>query len=44
MIWERGVGLGRGPSNDDDGFFVSAELFLPGGPRRLLHYNVSSVI
>ena len=25
------VGLGRGPSKDDEGFFVSVNLFLPGG-------------
>ena len=32
MFQEVGVGLGRGPTNDDEGFFVSADLFLAGGP------------
>ena len=32
MFQDGSVGLGRGPSNDDEGFFVSTYLFLPGGP------------
>ena len=27
------MGLGRGPSNDDEGFFVSADFFFPGAPQ-----------
>ena len=25
MFWEEGVGLGRGPTNDDEGFFISVD-------------------
>ena len=31
-VFGRECGAGRGPTNDDEGFFVSADVFLPGGP------------